>query len=327
MTKPRFSVLDLFSGIGGFSLGLETISDDSLLRDRQVCAEGAEETLAERPANRRHSETERAVEAAAVANVIVGGFPCQDISVAGKRAGIDSPRSGLWGEMRRTIGLVRPEFVIVENVSALLSGAGGRWFHRVLGDMAALGYDAEWHCIPASAVGAPHIRDRVWIIAYAPGKPLASGQPRESVLRVLSNADSSQGRADEGKPNARSNRRDDIVGICQGMADAKSIGGDGLRESGKGDQRAVRGCRGELSDPDSEGLEKREGQDASGAGPIVRSITVRSERWAAEPDVGRVADGVPKRVDRLKCLGNAIVPEIARRIGSAILNAAQKADG
>ena len=96
-------------------------------------------------------------------DLICGGFPCQDISVAGKGAGIGGSRSGLWTEYARIIGEVRPRYVIVENVAALLD----RGLERVLGDLAALGYDAEWHCIPASAVGAPHRRDRVWIVAYA----------------------------------------------------------------------------------------------------------------------------------------------------------------
>lgn len=94
--------------------------------------------------------------------MLCGGFPCQDISLAGKGAGIDGARSGLWSEFARLIGEFRPRYVCVENVSALL----GRGLDRVLSDLAALGFDAEWDCIPASAVGAPHIRDRVWLIAY-----------------------------------------------------------------------------------------------------------------------------------------------------------------
>lgn len=95
-------------------------------------------------------------------DVVCGGFPCQDVSIAGKAAGIaKGTRSGLWFSFARIIGELQPRYVIVENVSALL----GRGIDRVLGDLAALGYDAEWHCIPASAVGAPHERDRVWIVA------------------------------------------------------------------------------------------------------------------------------------------------------------------
>ena len=92
--------------------------------------------------------------------IVCGGFPCQDISTAGKGAGLAGERSGLWREMLRTIRLVRPRYAIVENVAALL----GRGMGTVLGDMAEIGYDAEWGCISAADVGAPHLRRRIWII-------------------------------------------------------------------------------------------------------------------------------------------------------------------
>jgi DNA (cytosine-5)-methyltransferase 1 len=95
-------------------------------------------------------------------DILCGGFPCQDISVAGRGEGIDAARSGLWAEYARLIRDLRPRYVVVENVAALLA----RGMERVLGDLAACGYDAEWDCIPASAVGAPHRRDRVWLVAY-----------------------------------------------------------------------------------------------------------------------------------------------------------------
>jgi len=96
-------------------------------------------------------------------DVICGGFPCQDISIAGKGAGLAGERSGLWTEFARLIGEIRPSYAFMENVSALLS----RGLGDVLGDLAEIGYDAEWHCIPASHVGAPHRRDRIWIVAHA----------------------------------------------------------------------------------------------------------------------------------------------------------------
>ena len=103
-------------------------------------------------------------------DVITGGFPCQDLSVAGKQRGMgEGTRSGLWSEIVRLVGELRPGFVIVENVAALLSGPSerrGGWFGRVLGDLAECGYDAEWENIPAAAVGAPHLRERVWLVAY-----------------------------------------------------------------------------------------------------------------------------------------------------------------
>jgi DNA (cytosine-5)-methyltransferase 1 len=102
-------------------------------------------------------------------DVICGGFPCQDISIAGKGAGLAGERSGLWSEIVRLSRELRPRFVLVENVTGLLSGPierPGGWFGRVLGDLAGIGYDAEWENIPASALGAPHRRERVWITAY-----------------------------------------------------------------------------------------------------------------------------------------------------------------
>jgi DNA (cytosine-5)-methyltransferase 1 len=103
-------------------------------------------------------------------DVLCGGFPCQDLSYAGRGAGLDGERSGLWAEYARLIRELRPRYVIVENVPALLA----RGLGRVLGDLAAVGYDAEWDCIPASAVGAPHRRDRVWLVAYPNGAGNAS---------------------------------------------------------------------------------------------------------------------------------------------------------
>jgi DNA (cytosine-5)-methyltransferase 1 len=96
-------------------------------------------------------------------DVICGGFPCQDISIAGKGAGIDGERSGLWSEYSRIVRVLRPRIVVVENVAALLNGG----MDRVLGDLAACGYDAEWDCLPAAAFGANHFRDRVFLVAHS----------------------------------------------------------------------------------------------------------------------------------------------------------------
>ena len=101
-------------------------------------------------------------------DVIAGGFPCQDISHAGRQAGLAGARSGLWSEYHRLIDALRPSWAIIENVSALRSNG----LEQVLGELAAIGYDAEWHCIPAADVGAPHRRDRVWIVAYPHGQGL-----------------------------------------------------------------------------------------------------------------------------------------------------------
>jgi DNA (cytosine-5)-methyltransferase 1 len=112
-------------------------------------------------------------------DVITGGFPCQDISVAGNQAGLgDGTRSGLWSECLRLVGELRPRFALFENVANLLAGPAdrpGAWFSQILADLASLGYDAEWENIPAAAVGAPHLRERVWLMAY-PAEVRTAGQ-------------------------------------------------------------------------------------------------------------------------------------------------------
>src|SRR5450631_4527663 len=153
------NVLDLFSGIGGFSLGLEragmrTIAFceiDPFCRD--VLARHWPEVTCHEDVRTLRGIT---------ADVICGGFPCQDISGAGNGAGLEGSRSGLWKEYARLIGEVRPRYAIVENVSALLY----RGLGEVLGDLSELGYDAEWHVLGASYTGVPQSRPRVWIIAY-----------------------------------------------------------------------------------------------------------------------------------------------------------------
>lgn len=163
-----YSVLDLFSGIGGFSLGLERTGG---FKTAAFCEIDpfCRRVLAKHWPTVPCYDDIRTLTADALArdgitvDVICGGFPCQDVSYAGKRDGLEGARSGLWREYARLIGEIRPRFVIVENVPGLLSLGMG----DVLGDLAAIGYDATWDCIPAAAVGAPHRRDRVWIVAHA----------------------------------------------------------------------------------------------------------------------------------------------------------------
>lgn len=184
------------------------------------------------------------------ADVICGGFPCQDLSIAGRGAGLSGERSGLFFEFARIVREVRPAYAIVENVTGLL----GRGLGNVLGELAAIGYDAEWHCIPACAVGADHERDRVWIISY-PQHVAHADKPRlERWLRAE------------------------------------------LRE-----------CSRQLS------LRSRGSSDAR-----AESI---AGTWFTQPAVRRVADGIPARVDRLRALGNAVVPQIPQIIGRAIMRA------
>jgi DNA (cytosine-5)-methyltransferase 1 len=241
------NVLDLFSGIGGFSLGLERAG----MRTVAFCEIDpfCQRVLADRwpgvpitddIAGRRFVEGE--------ADVVCGGFPCQDISDAGKRAGITGDRSGLWRELLRAIRLVRPRYAIVENVAALL----GRGMGTVLGDLAESGHDAELDCIPAAVVGSRQLRDRVFIVA-TPGAVEHAECP----------------------PPRR---------LC-------------------GDEEIRR--RASVS--------------------RIRSI-FDGTSWATEPDVDRVAYGIPNGAYRRSILGNAVVPQIPEIIGRAIMSAIREAN-
>jgi len=250
------NVLDIFSGIGGFSLGLERAG----MRTVAFC----EQEPYCRAVLRRHwpnvpiYQDVRELTAARLSadgirvDAICGGFPCQDISQAGRGAGIAGRRSGLWSEYRRLIGECGPAWAIIENSPALRS----RGLDQVLRELSALGYDAEWHCIPASAIGAPHQRDRIWIMAYPSGRTGGQEGPY-------------------------------LSWPCNWfLAPAPFKRGAWGPRGGGG---APGGC------------------------------------WGPEPDVGRVANGVPARVDRLRALGNAAVPQIPEMIGRAILYAEQQA--
>lgn len=276
-------VLDLFAGIGGFSLGLERTGGFETVAFCEI------ETYAQKVLRKHWPEVPiyddiRRLTADRLAGdgiegitVVTGGFPCQDISLAGKRAGIDGERSGLWSELVRIIGDLRPEYAIMENVSALLSGGDGDWFGAVLGDLAALGYDAEWHCIPASELGAHHHRDRVWIVAYPDDSERRRGAERQQ--------------EGNGQP------------LLHGP------GSDVANANGNRPQR----------------IALNRGGPKKGRGVITRSALARASDthrggiWRSEPDVGRVADGIPRRLDRLKCLGNAVVPQIPELLGQTIL--------
>jgi DNA (cytosine-5)-methyltransferase 1 len=171
-------VLDLFSGIGGFSLGLERAGMETVAfceieeYPRKVLAKHWPDVPIYSDVRELTSERLRADGIIGI-DVITAGFPCQDISTAGKGAGIEGERSGLWSEIARLSGELRPRYIILENVSALLS----RGLDKVLGDMAEIGYDAEWHCIPASHLGAPHRRDRWWCVAYPGHDEKVSREP------------------------------------------------------------------------------------------------------------------------------------------------------
>lgn len=174
--KDKLKVLDLFAGIGGFTLGLEKTG---LYETVAFCEwdKSCQEVLKKHwpdvycysdikdltyPGGYLYSE-ECSIAGLVDVDIITGGFPCQDISYAGKGAGIEGERSGHWKHYWRLINEIEPKGVIIENVSALRT----RGLDVVLQDLDEIGYDAEWHCIPASYCSAPHSRDRIWVLAYS----------------------------------------------------------------------------------------------------------------------------------------------------------------
>jgi DNA (cytosine-5)-methyltransferase 1 len=299
-----YRVLDLFSGVGGFSLGLERTGGFRTVAFCEIepyCRAVLRKHWPDVPCYEdvRTLTAERLAADGISVDVICGGFPCQDISNAGKRVGIEGERSGLWSEIARLVGELRPRLVIVENVSALL----GRGLGRVLGDLAALRYDAEWHCIPASSVGAPHQRDRFWLVAHAQDNGTGWWQQQPEGGEGEGHVADAGGAGLEGQrqPIGVSPAFPISCFLSEALADAALM----LRDGGDyhGD-RSPEGC-GSVPEP-------RDGR-----------CDARAQRgwWRTEPDVGRVAHGVPSRVDRLRALGNAVVPQIPEIIGRAILQA------
>jgi DNA (cytosine-5)-methyltransferase 1 len=292
--SDKLRVLDLFSGIGGFSLGLERTGGFETVAfceiepfPRRVLAKHWPEVPCYDDVRTLTADVLRR-DGIAV-DVITGGFPCQDLSVAGKQRGMgEGTRSGLWSEIVRLVGELRPQYVIVENVAALLAGPSerrGGWFGRVLGDLAECGYDAEWRNIPACMVGAPHRRERIWVVAHA--------------------------------AQLHSDGRDNHAGIRMGAWPLSQLGNDG---------RSI--FVADANSDDVQGVIPGGINPQGWAGPIKRQAGSRRDGlgwWATEPDVGRVAHGVPDRAHRLAALGNSVVPQIPELIGRAILQARQAA--
>lgn len=301
------TVGSLFAGIGGIDLGLErtggfetvwqvesdpyasrvlanhwprarrwgdvkTFIPDTASERRGAWGEGR--TLA-----RRQRRAGSAFAASWRCDVVAAGFPCQDVSFAGPGGGLAGKRSGLWWEAARVVRTIRPRYVLLENVAALLV----RGLDAVLGTLAALGYDSEWHCIQAADVGAPHIRDRVFVLAWLADAERGEGGERRDAPLVV-------GRPDDAEQAGVGRRGTDV-------ADA-----DGERQQQP--QRGVADVRRRLGDFREEVGSRQWGRDPA---------------EGSEPRMGRVVDGLPRRMDRLRCLGNAVVPQVAEFVGRRLL--------
>jgi DNA (cytosine-5)-methyltransferase 1 len=280
----------LFAGIGGFDLGFERAG---LVCKWQVEINGYAKKVLEKhwPDVPRWDDVRTfppAIRKKWRVDVICGGFPCQDISYAGRGAGLEGERSGLFFEAVRVVQQLRPRILVLENVAALLT----RGLDVVLGTLAEVGYDAEWDCIPAAAVGAPHIRDRVFILAFRRGC-LADADCNECRIKAGSRPGSGRNReADETQGRGRVSHKTGREGSCQDVANA------GRHQAGGGE--AVSG----------QATKRNQG---------ITDIGDGGGQWIVEPDVGRVAHGIPARLDRLRGLGNAVVPQVAEYIGRRII--------
>jgi len=239
-------------------------------------------------------------------DVIAGGYPCQPFSNAGKRKGKEDPRH-LWPYVFDAIRELRPRYALMENVRGHLTLG----FGDVLADLASCGYSAEWQIIPASSVGAPHRRDRLFFVAYPDGE-------RSHRTEIY---------ADEAGKSSLSN----APGCGQTMADSEVFGCDerrhlndsGEARSGLAIQSEARGGRSTMAYADGERSSSpwAELQTAGTPGESSndRGLMVARAWWQTEPDVGRVAHGIPARVDRLRGLGNAVVPQVAEFVGRKIM--------
>lgn len=233
-----------------------------------------------------------------VVDIVSGGFPCQDISSAGKGEGISGQRSGLWAEMARIIREVQPRYVYVENSPMLTS----RGLDRVLGDLAQIGYDAAWGVLGADDIGANHIRKRIWIYAchsdfnsksVAPKNDKASRMPD-----VLANSIGKRARSDNRGVWTKTTRagRGSQADTSEKRKHTASIQTGKLR-------KAANSSKGRFSGPMST-------QEAKPDADVEERPQV-AQWWAVEPSLGRVANGVAHRVDRLKAIGNGQVPAVA----------------
>lgn len=269
--------LSLFAGIGGFDLGLE--------RAGMKCVGQVEIdpkcqlVLAKHWPHVKRIGDIRDVKGNefGTVNLICGGFPCQPFSCAGKRKGKEDDRY-LWPEMLRVIQAVGPSWVIGENVSGII----GVELDTVLSQLEGIGYEVQTLVIPACAVGAPHRRDRIWILSHT-GQQSTWGEGN---------------RFDHQQPHCHQAQQQSK--ICKDVANAC---GQGLERS-------------KLS---TNYVEKTCGRSESTTRTASERCSNVWEYWSTEPCVGRVAHGIPGRMDRLKQLGNAVVPQIPEIIGRYIM--------
>ena len=312
------TVGSLFSGIGGLDLGLERAGMEVIWQseiDPYAC-----KVLAKHWKDIPNHGDIKAINWGDLVrpDVICGGYPCQPFSNAGKRNGTNDPRH-LWPWVREAISVLRPRYAILENVRGHVSLG----LDVVLREMACIGYDAEWQIVSAASVGAPHRRDRVIIVAHP------SEQPEHGRGHLNSQSAFGQGQALQ-EPTHRSNSTS--TNSIGELADADSLGH--LRRQSQifttdrwlNALSLIGSCSTNVADTKKQYSNGK--SDYPGHSKRPQTVSQSRDRgwaqgtsnWEVEPNVGRVADGVSSRVDRLKGLGNAVVPQVAELVGRMVID-------
>lgn len=289
-------MIDTFSGIGGFSLaarwlgGFQTVQ---FVEWNPYCQQILAHHFPDIPI---HDDISTFNPQPGAADVVCGGFPCQDISIAGKQAGIkEGTRSGLYHQLMRVVRVVRPRYVVLENVAAITSNGMG----IVLAELAEAGFDAEWACIPAADLGACHRRDRWWLVAYANDDHLQARSGQLQWERSAITGSSSKFADTQGQRCVEGPRR-------------------GTQQAGRESPRTGNGAaRSDAPDAnDQRQQEHHAAPVADRAGRArwrhaARSLNPDWRSYVSQPVLPRGDDGLSNRVDRIHALGNAVVPQVA----------------
>ena len=317
--KRKLQHLDLFSGIGGFSLGLETagLADTVAFCDiDKYCHKVLNKHWPHVPIfsdiKELNYETLRSNGINNI-DIITGGYPCQPFSVAGLKKGEQDPRH-LWPEYFRLVKELQPTWVIGENVS----GHVKQGLDTVLEDLESEGYSTRTFSISASGIGANHKRERVWILAHS-GRPLWEGtefrEENENEIRK-GNADQSERSSSTSKLNVADSQREGLERLSEQSPTFS-------RENKGTQSRNESGGERSMANSEREGLQRSEQYETHQGKTETQfsasqSFETTGLHWSVEPDVGRVVNGVPNRVDRLKSLGNSLVPQIPFMIANCI---------
>lgn len=310
------TVGSLFSGIGGFELGFEATGRFET-RWQVECDPFATKVLEKHwPDVQRHDDVRSwPNETTEPVDVLIGGFPCTDISSSGKKVGLAGKESGLWYEFARIIRSLRPRYVCVENVAMLLSNG----LSEILATLSNAGFDAEWATIQASDVGAPHKRERVFIIAWHNPQGQTAKRTEDGYICLSCGAEIFSGcECDHGEWVCNQcgeytypfhyDRNQDACVHC---------GSDDVSDAfGK------RGCSGAAGIKDAANAGQQQGDQGNrkrGSVSRLDRMVDGVSQWMDEPNIPRVGFGIKKRADRLRCLGNAIVPQVAQVVAERLL--------